>query len=170
MAFRIGTLFAELEYIGFFDYVLPFLIVFAIVFAVLEKSSWLGSNKAVKTIVSASVGLLSTWGLLTTEFYKIIFPYMGVGLGVILVALIFLGFFIKDDTNGQKWWPLGLTLAAIIIIWTLSSWNLWGGYGAGGFWDIISYYWPALVGVGLLVWALMAITGGDKSGSTTSAV
>ncbi len=159
MAFNIGDLFVELESFGFFEYALPFLIVFAVVFAILEKSEWLGSNKAVKAIVSASVGLLSTWGLIVADFYRIIFPYMGIGLGVVLVALIFMGFFISDKNDIKKWWPLGLVVGAIVIIWTLSSWNVWGGYGTYGFWDIISYYWPAIIGVGLLVWAIVAVVG-----------
>jgi hypothetical protein len=164
MALDIGQMFVDLENVGFFDYVLPFLIVFAIVFAILEKSEWLGTNKAVKAIISTSVGLLATWGMYLTDFYKEIFPKMGIGIAVILVLLIFVGFFVKGSDDGAKklqW--LGWVVGAVVIVWTLNSWNLWGGYGYGGFWYVLENNWWVFVVIGLVIWGIISIVKGDKA-------
>ncbi|MBT7705821.1 hypothetical protein HN747_00055 [archaeon] len=159
MAFTIGDLFVDLEQFGFFDFVLPFLIVFALVFAILEKSKWLGENKAVQAIISVSIGLLSTWGMMLTEVYKVLFPRMGIFLGVILVVLIFVGFFIKgDDADAvKKFAPIGWAAAVIVLLWTLNFFGIWGGYGVGGFWEIITYNLGAIVVIALTVLAIWAI-------------
>ena len=40
---------------GIFDIILPFLLIFALVFAILEKSKILGSNRAVYAIISLAI-------------------------------------------------------------------------------------------------------------------
>ena len=44
---------------GIFDYAIPFLLLFAVVYAILDNSSILGNNKGVNAIVALSVGMLS---------------------------------------------------------------------------------------------------------------
>ncbi len=161
MAFSIGEILGDLQDIGFFFYVVPFLIIFAIIFAILEKSGWLGDNKAVKTIVSAGVGLLAIQFGIVQEFFNIIFPRMGVGLAIILVALIFIGFFVKSDKTKELKW-IGYVLAAVIIIWALMSWGSFGGYGSYSFWDILEENGIGLLAIAAFIGAFIAITGGDR--------
>ena len=45
--------------IGVFAYLLPFLMIFALVFGILTKSKLLGENKAVHATLALTVGLLA---------------------------------------------------------------------------------------------------------------
>jgi len=71
---------------GVFAYVLPFLLIFAVIFGILTKSHILGTNKGVMATVSAAVGLLALYNDYVTHFFESIFPYAGIGLSILLVA------------------------------------------------------------------------------------
>ena len=84
---------------GVFSYVVPGLLIFAVVYAILEKTKLLSGedggkavhNRPVLAIVSAAVALLSLQLDLVSQFYAVIFPRFGIGLALFLVLIIFLG-------------------------------------------------------------------------------
>jgi hypothetical protein len=137
---------------GVFSYVIPFLLIFAVVFAILKKTGILGDDKGILSIISAALGLLSLQFDIVPDFFSVVFPRFGVGLSLFLVVLIIFGLFAKkgDDNDFRKrvgWiaWPVGLG----IIIWSLSAWDEWnisGGFG-GWFADNI---WAILVLGGII--------------------
>ena len=86
-----GNLLYTLEQGDFFTYVLPFLLIFAIVYAILEKTKILGDNKGIVSIIAIAVGLLALQFGEVTRFYEIIFPELGKWLAVMLVFVILLG-------------------------------------------------------------------------------
>ena len=55
----ITNIFAYWEQIGVFSYILPFLMIFALVFGILMRMGIFKENKAVSAIVALAVGLLS---------------------------------------------------------------------------------------------------------------
>jgi hypothetical protein len=154
------------NYIGVFSYVLPFLLIFAVVFAILKKAKILGENPAVDTIVSASVALLALQFDMVPIFFAEIFPKLGIFLAVVLVILILLGFTgieVGGDKNTWVKW-IGVVAAVIVIWWAFSDY-LWFGGGLGGygiFW-YNDYIW-SLVILGAVIWAVVAV--GRSSGSS----
>ena len=163
VSFDLETLFLDLEEIGVFYYVVPFLIIFAIIYAILEKSKWLGDNRSVQAIVSAGVGLLSIQFGLVQDFFNNIFPKMGIGLAIILVLLIFIGFFIPfDDSKTRLSW-IGYIVGFGVVIWAFTNWSLWGGYGDYYFWEVLEDYFGAIIAIALTVWAIWATVGKDKA-------
>jgi len=113
--------------IGVFRYALPFLLVFAVVFGVLAKSEVLGENKGVNTVVAVAVGLLALQFDFIPEFFATIFPYVGIGIAILLVGLILTGLFHSD----KDWWNytffgIGIFIAAVVVITSLSSYE-WSG-------------------------------------------
>ena len=72
---------------GVFAYALPFLLIFAIVFGILSKTDILGKNKGVQATIALAVGLLSLQFDYVTNFYATIFPYAGIGISILLVAI-----------------------------------------------------------------------------------
>ena len=52
----VGNLLYQLETMGVFEYVLPFLMIFALVYAILNKAKFLGNNNAVNVVLSLAVG------------------------------------------------------------------------------------------------------------------
>lgn len=78
----------------FTDMILPFLLVFAVVFAVLEKSEILGKGKRqVDAIVAFALGLLVVSVGNAVDIINKIVPFFAVYLIVILFLIIIVGFF-----------------------------------------------------------------------------
>ena len=97
MAVTVTDILNQWDQIGVFSYVIPFLLMFAVIFAILQKTKILtGSdqeNKGLLAIISISISLLALQFDLVPAFFGIIFPHFGVGLSIFLVLLILLGFF-----------------------------------------------------------------------------
>lgn len=112
------TLLYHWQAAGIFDIVLPFLLIFAVVFAILEKGHILGDNKAIHAIVSLAVGFFAISNPWLTPFFAILFSNAALGFAVILVIVLFLGFFIKEKT--ETWWVwIGAIAAGVIFFWVL---------------------------------------------------
>jgi hypothetical protein len=164
MAATITDMLNILNQQGFFSYVIPFLLIFAVVFAILEKTGLFksggtagqqgggNSNKAISAIIAGAIGLLSLQFDVVPVFFANIFPKFGVGLAIFLVLLIFLGFFyptIAADGNSKLKW-IGWVVGIGIVIWALSNWNYWfgGGYDFG-YW-ISEYFWAGIILGGII--------------------
>jgi len=127
----------QLDKIGFFSYVLPFLLIFAFVYAILSKIPTFVDNKGSVFIVSVAIGFLSLQFGLVTRFFAVIFPQLGVGLSILLAALILAGVFVQGDSKNYQWifFGLGALIFIIIVITSLSDFNFsngfwWQEYGA----------------------------------------
>ncbi|OYT41018.1 hypothetical protein B6U80_02140 [Candidatus Pacearchaeota archaeon ex4484_26] len=104
---------------GLFDVVLPFILIFAIVFAVLEKSRILGQNKAVHAIISLVLGFFAVSIPWFNNFFAVLFSNAALGFSILLVVVLFLGFFITE--NQQVWWKwVGGIFAVGVFFWVLS--------------------------------------------------
>ncbi len=132
---------------GVFSYVIPFLLVFAIVFALLDKTKVLGNNKAIMVIVSLTIGLSSIQFDIVPSFFANIFPKLGIGLAIFIVIILLMGFFSTEEKNLIKKDWIGWILAGGIILWSLTSFNNWKSY-PGIFSWIKDYFWTlVLLGV-----------------------
>jgi multisubunit Na+/H+ antiporter MnhB subunit len=140
--------------IGIFRYVLPFLLIFAVVFGLLTRSKALGENRGVNVVVAIAVGLLALQFDYVPEFFATIFPYLGVGISILLAALILTGFFSSDtDWWNYTFFGIGMFIAVIIVIASLSSYNWSGSWWWGENWQGII----TLLIIGLLV-TLVAVS------------
>lgn len=160
--------------IGVFSYVIPFLLMFALTYAILIKTHILGrtksktdnngkityeyegENKALMSIISIAVSLLALQFDFVSTFYAQIFPRFGMGLAILLVVVIFLAFFGANLDGGSFKW-IGYVLAGGVIIWALYNWEYWGGYWGSGFgmWWIEEYFWSIVILggiIGLIYW------------------
>jgi len=121
-AVNIGTILNAWDQAGVFKYVLPFLLIFAIVFGILATSRILGENKGVMTVVALAVGLLALQFEIVPQFFATIFPIAGIGLAVLLVAMIIMGLAMPNFQSDKaiKWVFFGLaTIIALIVIFLL---------------------------------------------------
>lgn len=88
----------------FTEMLLPFLLVFVVVFAILQKSKVLGDGKAqMDSIVAMVIGLIVIGVEQPREIIVGLMPWMAVGVAVILVFLILYGFVAGDLTTAPKW-------------------------------------------------------------------
>lgn len=108
----LGGFLNTLEQAGFFSYALPFLLIFALIFGILTKMKVFGENKGVMAIISLAVALMSLQFNVVPQFFSKIFPSMGIGLSIVLVVLVIIGFF-SDPT--KPWVTISLFVVAGII-------------------------------------------------------
>ncbi|HLD12325.1 MAG TPA: hypothetical protein VJB87_01895 [Candidatus Nanoarchaeia archaeon] len=168
-----GTLIQSLEDIGFFRYVAPFLVVFTITFALLEKAQLFGSgSKKFNTVIALGMGLLflrqerllDMFGGFTSNIAFIIIPL----LFILLILAIFggphqpwrgmmlvVGFFvaiaaviialISFEGGGISTFGEGYSLKDTLLNWIgIES----TGYSAGN----VVWYIIVLAIIGLLLW------------------
>ena len=172
--YNVQDILYQWETAGVFDFVLPFLLIFAIIFGILTATNAFGKNKGVHVIVSIAVALMSlraTFGgrYLVQEFFRDVFPQTAVALSVILVAVILTSVFIPKEH--LKGWLIGFYsiggLAALIVVfntfsdlnWFSSMW--WSDYGG------------MLIGLLFVVAVIVAVSisgDGKKSSSSSTEV
>ncbi|MBD3252587.1 hypothetical protein GF386_02560 [Candidatus Pacearchaeota archaeon] len=138
---------------GVFAYLLPFLMIFALVYGILSKSKILGENKGVHATISVAVGLLALQFNYVSNFFATIFPYTGIGLAVLLVALILMGLISPDQGAKAQWIWFGIGVVIFIIVVLSSIENFWwwgGGYG-------VAQSWPAILSLVILLGVMALI-------------
>jgi hypothetical protein len=152
----------------FTDMLLPFLLVFVVVFAILQKSKILGDGKAqIDAIIGVIIGLLLIGLPQPRNIIVGIMPWMAVGIAVILVFLILYGFVAGDlsGANVKPWMKVtfgilaGLfTLAVVLYISGLGDIIL--GWLSGG---ESSDIWTSVLMIALVFAAMaVAVFGGKK--------
>lgn len=148
---------------GVFSYVIPFLLIFAVVFAILKKTSILGDdNNGVLAIIAVSVGLLSLQFDFVAEFFAVIFPRFGVGISIFLCLLIFLGFFYNGQDLKKLSW-IGYVVGIGAVLWAIDSWDTWSSVGGFGSWFDENFW--AIVVLGLIVGTVIGVA--KPKGSTS---
>ncbi|HLC53096.1 MAG TPA: hypothetical protein VJK03_00995 [Candidatus Nanoarchaeia archaeon] len=159
----IETLLTQWESLGVFDFVLPFLLIFAFVFGILSTTNILGTNKGVHVTISLVIGLLALRMGFVQDFFREIFPRTGVAIAVILVLVILTAIFIPKEHLGG--WAIGFYslggLAAVIVVFNSFSelsffgsnwWHEWGAMIIG-----------ALLVIGVII--AVSVSGGSKGQS-----
>lgn len=159
----IGSFLDSLGQAGFFSYLLPFLLIFALVFGILSRLKLFEETKMVNGLIALAVGLLSLQFDFVPVFFSEIFPRIGIGLAIILAILIIMGLFIPKAT----WVPYVLfgVSAVIVIVILVQSGDIFGG--GIGYW--FADYWPLIVGLVFIVVLVAAIVG-SSSGKTNTEV
>ena len=152
--------------IGVFAYILPFLMIFAVVYGILSKTNILGGNKGVDATIALAIGLLALQFDYVSNFFASIFPYTGIGIAVLLVALILMGL-IAGETDVQwakfVWFGIGVIIFIAVLLTSFSDFTWWGGWGYG-----VGESWPAILAaiivLGLI--ALIVFAGGKNENKT----
>jgi hypothetical protein len=160
----LGELFAKWEEAGFFSYLLPFLLIFALVFGVLTRTQIFKDNKMVNGIIALSVALMSLQFDFVPTFFSQIFPRVGIGLAIILGILIIVGLFIDTKSNVINYVLLGIGVIIIGLIVIQSAGAL--GWSSGEWWQ---ENWQMVIGaIFLLILVGLIIGTGSKSDKSTT--
>tara|TARA_Y100000034_G_scaffold97974_1_gene119827 strand:- start:3969 stop:4523 length:555 start_codon:yes stop_codon:yes gene_type:complete len=154
---------------GVFVYLLPFLLIFAVVFGILEKAKILGTNRGVHATIALAVGLLALQFDYVSTFFASIFPYAGIGIAIVLVALILMGLINKNDDHWAKYiWLVIGGVAFIAVVWaSLDDLGFLFGRGLGDFADIVPVVLVLAALGGLIAWIVVGSgrnSGGGGSG------
>lgn len=160
----IGNMFDIWHQMGFFSYIIPFLLIFAFMFGILLKLNLFKDNKVINAIIALAVGLIAIQVPVVSQFFSVIFPNLGIALAVILVIMIVAGLFLKDEANRDKWLNyilLGIAVIIIIVVLVNTAEGL--GWPAAQWW---LDNWSMIVAVVVIVGLVIAmIVSASKSSS-----
>ena len=106
----------------FTRFAFPFLLMFFIVFAILEKTKLLGEGKKqLNALISFVIGLIFVSAVYPTLVVNNLILFLTVALVVVFVALLLWGFIFGDIKEGfkiQGWmkWVLGIIVGIAVVI------------------------------------------------------
>ncbi len=150
----VGEYLSQLEQYGFFSYVLPFLLIFALVFGILSVTKIFQENKAVNGIIALVIGLMSLQFDMVPRFFAELFPRFGIGLAVILIVLILLGLFMpKQNWMAYVLFGVATLVLIIVLVKTAGSIGWYGGYWWSDNWQLVAGAIFILVVIGIIVGA-----------------
>lgn len=154
-------------------FVYPFLLIFFILFAVLEKTKIFGSgNKQINALISFVVSFIFVSAVFPKEMTSNLMLFLAIALVVVFVVLILWGFIMGEDglkifenaPKGLKWAIGGFIIIAVLIA------VLWAaGVDTAGFFDRIfnsswsSELWTNVVFIVFVVIALVVVLASGKS-------
>jgi hypothetical protein len=139
-------LFLQWEAAGVFDVLLPFLLMFSIIFGILGGTRILGGHRGVASIISIVLSLLIIRVPYTRDFILTISGGLGVGLMIVLLVILLAGLFINNKNmksiyNTLAWG--GVVVAVIVVIGTLNQFAWFGSYWWQANWKTV--LWVILI-------------------------
>ncbi len=157
----------------FSNIILPFLLVFTLLFAILEKTKILGDGKKqINAITSLVIGLIVISYSYAVGVISKLMPFLAVSAVVILVFMILMGFV---TGSGELKPGLKITFGILVglgliiaVLWATGTLgyvysNLFTGSSAGSIWTNVLFI--ALIG-GAIALVLSTSKGGGGGGKT----
>lgn len=134
-------LFYQLESIGVFEILLPFLLVFALVFGLLEKTKILGKDKRnINAVVALILGLLFITQFEIVQTMTSFLPKISLFMIIAIMFLLLISFFgakVHEKQSPFLW--IVCVIVLIAIYWALSpSLGLEMPY-------FVEQYWPWII-------------------------
>jgi len=155
----------------FMDYILPFLLVFTLTFAVLDKTKLLGEGKRqINAIISLVIGLILIAFPYAQGIIVKLIPFLAVALVILFIFMLMYGFAMgkKEGDVLDKGVKIALGiivgLAVIVaVLWATGAWDkvydtLVGGSSSSQIWMNILLI--AIIGGAM---AIVLSTGGKKN-------
>lgn len=168
-----GAVIQNLKNIGFYDVFLPFILVYVVVFGVLEKSQIFAKSdndsqsRSINMVISFVFGLFVVASIQTVKYIQSLIVNIVLFIVFILTVLILMGFIFGKDyfehlfkdgdgkvKKGIIWTVAGVVLAvAVGVLFTvLSIWDWLSGF----FNTVGSFDWVSIIVfiaiIGVLVW------------------
>lgn len=116
----------------FTDIILPFLLVFTLIFAILDKSKMLGEGKRqINAIISLVIGLIFIAFPFARDIVVRLIPFLAVSVVILFVFMLIMGFILAkkegDMLNKGLKIALGIIfgLAVLVaVLWFTGGWDL----------------------------------------------
>ncbi|MBX4196478.1 hypothetical protein KW805_02740 [Candidatus Pacearchaeota archaeon] len=163
----IGSILNQWQTAGVFDYILPFLLLFAVIFGILSTTNIIGSNRGVHGLIAVVVALMALQFNYFGDFLKELFPRLGIGIAVLLTVLILFGLFIPDEQRKYWYWGLATIAVIIAIVVINNSFSHFGWYTSFASEDSVAYIIGAILLLGVVIAVVAANSKGGTGGAAT---
>lgn len=160
MAFSIDNFFWQLESMGVYRYLLPFLLIFVLLFAILEKTKIFGqdANGKTKTNINIIFSLIVSGIVIMNPETRVVetindyLPGMSMFIVFAIMFMLIIAMLSKtEDGEPFKGVPffIALIVALIAVFVSLGS----STYGANfPFWFYVpDWFWPLIIFVGIII-------------------
>ena len=117
--------------------ILPFLLVFVLVFAILQKSKLFGEGKSqIDALIALVIGLILIGFSQPRDYIVTMLPWLAVALVVLLIVFLIYGFIASDNKDGLKipdWvkksgiW-VAIIFTTILVLAITGSWSILVGW------------------------------------------
>ncbi|MBS3092253.1 hypothetical protein J4466_02430 [Candidatus Pacearchaeota archaeon] len=152
----------------------PFLLVFTLVFAILQKSKILGEDKRqIDALVALAVGLIVVAFSWATNIIAGLMPFLAVSVVILLVFMILYGFVASDMREGLKLpkqlqYGIGILAGIALIIAVIVATGQWDKaynalFGGGSFSSLASN----ILMIAIILGALAVVIFGAKKKATS---
>jgi hypothetical protein len=122
--FSLYDLYNQWETTGVFDFMLPALLIFSVIFGILTSTNVLGGKKGINFVIAASAALMAMRLQIVSDFFSLLLPGLGIGIAVLVVVLILAGLFMSQG-NISDWMPTffwgGVVIGLIVVISVFNS-------------------------------------------------
>src|SRR3990167_5709040 len=126
MATQIGDIILYLQQLGVYDYFLPFLLIFAIIFAILEKTKILGGGTEgpktnINAVISMVIGLLLVVQQNIVSIINSFLPRASLIIIIILISMLVISL-VGGSSAGYSGGVFGVIVILILIgfVWSVS--------------------------------------------------
>jgi len=151
----------QLENLGFYDFILPFLLAFAIIFGVLNYINIFKDQRGLQALVALVIGFAATRFPIYSDFLAIISPKLGIGLTILLILVILMGLFIPEGAQAiMGWIMIGVAVVIALVIFG-QTYSAFGGF-YGGYLNTDLIGW--IIIIGLLIGVIVAVVVGNSAG------
>lgn len=113
--FNFGDTISYLVDLGVYDFFLPFLLVFAIIFAILEKVKIFGDKSNVNAVVAVVVGLLLIVQQDIVSIINNFLPKISLVIVVILMGLLLIAMIAGKEYKGLQGTALGIGMIVVVV-------------------------------------------------------
>ena len=152
--------------VGVFDVLLPLLLVFALVYAILEKSRILGGYRSIDAVVSLIVSLFVIANPYVTELFVPIFSKAGLAIIILVAMLIIVGLFMTGEEPSTTLKTIGAIGGIGLFIWLLMAvsdyYTGWPWYYSFKFFWWNNASWVIPTAFGAIVFIIIVATVGRK--------
>ncbi len=124
MAFSLTNLFASWEGMGIFEIALPFLLIFTLIFALLERSKILGAeSRRFNIIIAAIFGLFVVRNAYIVGLIHRLLPNISLIIVGIVMFLLLVGIFLGREYSGVTGALLGFVVlvSLFLVLWSVGS-------------------------------------------------
>jgi hypothetical protein len=114
--FNLSYSLQQWQQIGIFDVMLPFMLIFAILFAILQKTNIFGGRKGIDAIVAMAMAFMAIINPFVTDLMKVILQNAVIAI-LLMVAIMLLFGLILGSKKPKIWHLFGWVTGLIILVW-----------------------------------------------------
>jgi len=118
-AFNFNYVLQQWAGVGLFDIILPIVLIFTVVFAILQRAKVLGGNKSIDAVVALVIGFFAISNPYVTQLFIPLFSNAALGIMILLIFLLVMGF-VAARVDEPGWSKITLTAGFVIFIWLMS--------------------------------------------------